>query len=352
MEIDVPIRMKTASDVDDAAKHTDPSELQQILTHVTFIPVDRMHDLLIECWYKKRDHIKLLLNWGVTSPPSKDWKLKLFNVAARRLDDAAGDDVTRETDIGIAILRHYPSIITEKLTFGECTALHMAAKARSSQLIDVIFDLARGNAAFDAMLDVRNRTKGMTPLKMAMDNGLVGMTRHILIRNNSPLEDTNILEEALRDGKSDLLQVLIELRPGEMTSSVVARALEKNSRPLIKALQMSTECHHLFEGQEVLHRLVKNGAVDNMELILEKVPKIALELDEKKKKPALWYNSRNEPNIRAQIRAIIAPLIIRQISNVKLANYSSLCGHDEPGVSEVLRALLADTFGKTEPWRS
>jgi hypothetical protein len=150
-----------------------------------------------------------------------------------------------------------------------------------------------------------------------------------------------------------LLQVLIELRPGEMTPSVVARALEKKSEPLIMALQMSTECHHLFEGRKVLHRLVKDGAVDIMKLILEKVPKIALELDEKKKKkPALWYNSRNEPNIRAQIRAIVAPLIIRQISNVKLANYSSLCGHDQPGVSEVLRALLADTFGKTEPWRN
>jgi hypothetical protein len=349
-DINIPVREKRASDVEKAAEHTNSSELQQVLPQVTSIPVGRMYDVLQMCWHEKRGHTDLLLDWGNTSGATDEWKLKLFLAATKKIDETAGNGDPRETDISIAILKKYPSIIMKELSFGEPTALHMAAKAESPELVEVIFELARGNTVFDAMLDVENYAK-KTPLMMAMDKGLVRMTRHILIRNDSPLEGTNILEEALRmkDGKSDLLQVLIELRPGKMTKDVVTRALEEKKESLFTALLKSIECHHLFEKRKVLHRLVKDGAVNIMKNILAKVPHIALELDDKDR-PALSHNSRNEPRVRAQIREIIAPLIIRQISNVNLADYSALCDHKNPGVSEVLRALLADTFGKTEPW--
>jgi hypothetical protein len=351
----VPMNPKVFADIINmVASGRNATEIKDAVRQVRDMPVPSLYDLIADHWKKERSIIDPLLEWG-----DMEHKFKLLNLAAEKVKEEQ-----KENNIPLEILNLSPKLVSHKSSHTlRPTVLHIAAFFESNELVSRAFTCALhpGVEGFEATFDVKQKRRniGKTPLALAVENDMECMVRKILELSDRPLsvllgdsaESQGLLVWALKDATPEILKALIELRPSNMTEDVPRRALEGNNLELIKTLQDSEKCHHLFQNHGFLHSAVQEGKIEVIEVLLAKFPKMALELDTQNK-PALSYNSTHGSNVKKAIRNVIVPYIIRLISSEELEQYQSLltgnvpsAQEEKPRVSEVVRALLADPSG-------
>lgn len=340
------------SEVDMATRKQDTTELTTVLKSVRTMPQDSTYDLVETLWEKqaKQEFVDLLLNWG-----DIDHKFKLLRAAAERVMRERETPNKLAVAICVNIVTKSPDVISYLWKGGaQPTVLHVATLAESSELVDAIFDKALEIDGFDKLLEVKDqRGYGKTPLRAAVEARLPHLVRRILQRDKNPIGDPNLLRWVINEkDTSAVLQVLIQERPRDMTDSVVEHVLDTKDDKLIQALQDSEECHNLFERRGFLHKMVQKGDRAIVDKLLDKFPKLALELDNKNE-PVLSYNDNNKSDDKKHIRDKIVRLIIRQISSVDQSQYRCLFSDDvqspnqpNPRASEIVRALIARPSGR------
>lgn len=335
-----------------AIENQNITELKRTLKDVKQMPPQSIYDqvevLLADT--EKQEFVDLLLGWG-----DAEHKFQLLRAAAGRVTQEKETLNQLAMDICVKIVAQSPEIISVRMVGGpHPTVLHIAALAQSPDVVDKIFEIAPEKDSLIQLLDVRNKQGlGKTPLRVAVEARFPCLVRRILQLDKSPISDPALLNWALSEQEaSDVLLVLIEERPEDMTETVVEYALKTKDDKLIKALQDSEECHRLFENQGFLHKMVQRGEVTMVDKLVDKFPKLVLELNNEKL-PILSYNHQNRDNDREHIRNKIVPLITRQISSADLSQYRCLFPDDiqrddqpNPLASEVIRALIARPSGR------
>lgn len=341
--------VKNFQDVRNAVNDNSITVLEGVLDFVKKMPSDSVFNLVSGVWKEKQTLCERILQWGEDSH-----KFLVFRQAAAQV---ATSNPNAEA-ICTTILTQSPDIIYEKWERPQPTILHVAIMAESRVLVDAIFARAKRRKEFNSLLkEKNNHGSGKTALRMAVERSLPYLIRHILKYNDDPIEDPKLLAMVVLNGNTEVLKLLIELRPKEIEKSVLDHAIENNDEDTMNALQAQKECHHLFENCGLLHKIFKSGrdAVDTLATaLLRKFPQLSLELDPDDK-PVLSYK------VNPQIRDKIVRTIIRRVPSTDRSRYRVLFkdeNHQQtpstvnPSISEVVRELLADPPGAYYPFFS
>jgi hypothetical protein len=148
--------------------------------------------------------------------------------------------------------------------------------------------------------------------------------------------------------KIPALKAIIQIRPEVVTADVVKLALRLKGKGLVKEMLGREACHPLFQDCGILHQAIQQGDTNLIDMLLEKFPGLVLELDKKKpkeKQSVLSHNVNHTPELMDKIRKKIVRLTYRQISAAGPSCYP--LEWKNLHISEIIRILIADTFRKS-----
>lgn len=308
-----------------------------------------IHKCLKQYWkdQPRQEIVKALLDWGTMAQKFALFKYTINIQALQRESGSPSsirqktmEDVNEEVDdeiIALKIVSVSPDLILVKSAEDNTTVMHLALEYGSEKAVTTLIQLAKDkHYKIGRLLDACNK-QNKTPLMLAVNKGSIEMV-HTILRSFPEIQvGKNLIDQAIDNGQQDVLFILIQFQPSSVPKSLLEYSLRLDQLKLLR--EVLARYKELFYGHALLHCAIRQKNVCAVDLLLASCPEIAVEQDKEGRSALHCLKEVEDIEARKDLRKLIAPRIIRQITSSPKGPLSY------QSIPQQIRRHLADNEG-------